>query len=41
MGGFGVLDVFADGKLVFSYQQAGHMPEDDEILRLLKTGSTA
>ena len=35
MGGLGVLDVFADGKLIFSYKQAGHMPEDDEILALL------
>ena len=39
MGGLGVLDVFADGKLIFSYQQAGHMPEDDEILKLLSVTS--
>jgi predicted Rdx family selenoprotein len=36
MAGLGMLDVFADGKLVFSYKQAGHMPEDDEILGLLR-----
>lgn len=35
MGGPGVLDVFADGKLIFSYKQAGRMPEDAEILKLL------
>lgn len=35
MAGLGELNVFADGKLVFSYKQAGHMPEDDEILRLV------
>ena len=35
MAGFGELNVFADGKLIFSYKQAGHMPEDDEILKLL------
>ena len=35
MGGLGVLDIFADGKLIFSYKQAGRMPEDEEVLRLL------
>ena len=28
-------DVLADGELVFSKQQAGRFPEDDEILALL------
>jgi hypothetical protein len=28
-------DVVADGRLVFSKQQAGRWPEDGEILRLL------
>ena len=35
MGGLGVLDVFADGDLLFSYKQAGRMPSDEEILNLL------
>ena len=29
MGGLGVLDVFADGDLLFSYKQAGRMPSDE------------
>jgi hypothetical protein len=29
-------DVVADGRLVFSKQQAGRWPEDGEILRLLR-----
>jgi len=37
MGGLGVLDVFADGDLIFSYKQAGRMPSDEEILNLLAT----
>lgn len=32
LGGGGVLDVFADGKLVFSKKQAGHLPTTQEIL---------
>jgi hypothetical protein len=36
MGGLGVLDVFVDGKRVFSYREAGHMPEDQEILDLIQ-----
>ena len=35
MGGLGVLDVFADGNLIFSYKQSGRMPTDEEILNLL------
>lgn len=35
MGGMGVLDVFADGKLIFSYKEQGRMPSDEEILDLL------
>ena len=35
MGGLGVLDVFADGNLIFSYKQAGRMPSDEEIVNLL------
>ena len=37
MGGLGVLDVFVDGKRVFSYREAGHMPEDQEILDLIRS----
>ncbi len=33
---FGVLDVFVDGKRIFSYREAGHMPEDREILDLIQ-----
>jgi selT/selW/selH-like putative selenoprotein len=29
-------DVFADGELVFSKQQEGRFPEEDEVVRLLK-----
>ena len=36
MGGLGVLDVYVDGKRVFSYREAGHMPEDQEILDLIQ-----
>ncbi|MGE5207146.1 MAG: Rdx family protein [Chlamydiota bacterium] len=32
LGGGGVLDVFADGKLVFSKKHAGRMPTTREIL---------
>ena len=35
----GSLDIFADGKLLFSFNQAGRMPQDDEILRLLQATS--
>ncbi|HJS98540.1 MAG TPA: Rdx family protein [Terriglobales bacterium] len=35
LGGGGVLDVFADGKLVFSKKQAGHMPTTREILHAI------
>jgi len=36
MAGLGMLDVLADGKVIFSYKQAGHMPTDEEILSILK-----
>ncbi|HEY6936231.1 MAG TPA: Rdx family protein [Terriglobales bacterium] len=32
LAGGGVLDVFADGKLIFSKKQAGHLPTTQEIL---------
>jgi selT/selW/selH-like putative selenoprotein len=38
LGGGGVLDVFADGKLVFSKKQAGHMPTSQEILNAIQAG---
>jgi hypothetical protein len=34
-GGIGQMDVFADGKLLFSYQSAGHLPSAEEIVKLL------
>ena len=34
-GSIGQMDVFADGKLLFSYQSAGHLPSAEEILKLL------
>ena len=34
-GGKSQYDVLADGELVFSKQQAGRFPEDDEILAKL------
>ena len=37
MGGLGVLDVFIDGKRIFSYKEAGHMPEDGEIIALIQS----
>ena len=36
MGGLGMLDVYVDGKRIFSYREAGHMPEDQEILDLIE-----
>jgi hypothetical protein len=33
-----VLDVFADGKLIFSKKQAGHMPTTQEIVSAIKAG---
>jgi len=38
LGGGGVLDVFADGKLVFSKKQVGHMPTTQEILSAIRPG---
>jgi hypothetical protein len=37
LGGVGQMDVFADGKLVFSYQSAGHLPSAQEIMNRLQT----
>jgi hypothetical protein len=36
MGGLGVLDIFADGKRIFSYQETRRMPSDEEVLALLQ-----
>ena len=36
MGTLGMLDVFVDGQRIFSYREAGHMPEDEEILGLIQ-----
>lgn len=36
MGGLGMLDVYVDGQRIFSYKEAGHMPEDEEILALIE-----
>ena len=38
LGGGGVLDVFADGKLVFSKKKAGHLPTTQEILSAIGAG---
>jgi len=35
-GDDGIFDVIADGALVFSKQQAGRFPEDDEVLAKLR-----
>jgi hypothetical protein len=35
-GGFGQLDVLVDGKLVFSKQASGRMPQPGELPRLVK-----
>ena len=36
LGGLGELAVKADGRVVFSYKQAGRMPQPGEIARLVK-----
>ena len=36
MGGLGVLDIFVDGKRIFSYRETRHMPTDGEILALIQ-----
>jgi len=41
MGGIGTLDISVDGQLVFSYKQAGHMPDDDTVLKLIEARRTA
>ena len=38
-GGKSQYDVVADGTLVFSKQQQGRFPEDDEVLELLRARS--
>jgi hypothetical protein len=40
MGGLGALDIFLDGKRIFSYREAGHMPEDGEIISLIQSEAT-
>jgi len=37
-GANGVFDVWIDGRRIFSKDEAGRFPEDDEILRLLAPG---
>jgi len=32
-----MLDVFLDGKRIFSYREAGHMPGDEEIVALIQS----
>jgi len=36
LGGLGELTVKVDGRAVFSYKQAGRMPQPGEIARLIK-----
>ena len=36
LGGLGELTVRVDGRAVFSYKQAGRMPEPGEVARLVK-----
>jgi hypothetical protein len=36
-GGFGQLDVMVDGKVVFSKQAAGRLPNPGEVTRLLRS----
>jgi selT/selW/selH-like putative selenoprotein len=35
-GSTGQFDVLADGRLVFSKEQEGRFPEEDEVLALLR-----
>lgn len=37
LGNVGQLDIFADGKLLYSYQSQLRMPNTQEILKLLQT----
>ena len=36
LGGLGELTVNVDGRAVFSYKQAGRMPQPGEVARLVK-----
>ena len=36
LGGLGELTVKVDGRAVFSYKQAGRMPQPGEVARLVK-----
>lgn len=36
LGGLGELTVTVDGRAVFSYKQAGRMPQPGEVARLVK-----
>ena len=36
LGGLGELTVKIDGRAVFSYKQAGRMPQPGEVARLIK-----
>ena len=36
LGGLGELTVRVDGRAVFSYKQAGRMPQPGEVARLVK-----
>ena len=36
LGGLGELTVKVDGRAVFSYKQAGRMPQPGEVARLIK-----
>lgn len=38
--GGGVFEVTVDGRLVFSKRKEGRFPEDEEILKLLKSKQT-
>ena len=36
VGGGGVFDVHADGKVIYSKHETGRFPEDDEVIKLLR-----
>jgi hypothetical protein len=37
LGSVGQMDVFAEGKLLYSYQSQGRLPSSQDILKLLQT----
>jgi hypothetical protein len=37
LGSVGQMDIFADGKLLYSYQSQGRVPSTQDILKLLET----